>query len=347
MKIALMPERMTEVVGMAAGTLPTPMGFTWCAQKLARWIMAAVKTGIFDALEAAPLDAASVAARCGLHEDPTARLLGVLVTASFVTFEGGKYSLTHVSRKWLLKNGPMSLHDNVLFQYLEWRLLDATEDFLRTGKSIDFHGVLTPDDWQAYQRGMRALAGTNASEVVKLTPVPSGARKMLDIGGSHGYYSVALCREHAGLSSTILDLPQAIEHAAPILARENMGDRVVHRAGDVLSEDLGDSQYDLILVSGLVHHFDDATNIELGRKCARALRRGGFHAIMDYIRVDSPNEGGQVAWLMNFYFALTSRSGAWSFEDMMRWQTSAGLVPRRPVRFKTIPGSGLQAAMKA
>jgi hypothetical protein len=346
MKIALMPESVMELAGMAAGMLPTPMGYTWCAQKLARWIMAAVKTGIFDALETGALDAPAVASRCGLHANPTGKLLGVLVTAGYVVFEGGKYSLTPVSRKWLLKSGATSLHDNMLFQYLEWRLLDATEDFLRTGKPIDFHGGLTHDDWQIYQRGMRALAGTNAAEVVKLTPVPSGARKMLDIGGSHGYYSVALCRKHPGLSSTILDLPQAIEHATPILAREEMGDRVVYRSGDALAEDLGDNQYDLIFISSLVHHFDDGANVELTRKCARALRSGGVHAIMDYIRLESPNEGGQVAWLMNFYFALTSQSGSWSFDDMKRWQKTAGLVPRRPARFHTIPGSGLQTAMK-
>ncbi|MDP8999740.1 MAG: methyltransferase domain-containing protein [Myxococcota bacterium] len=346
MKIGLFPERLIELAGIATGALPTPMGHTWCAQKLARWIMAAVKMGIFDALEAGPLDAPSVASRCGLQAHPTSRLLGVLVTADYVSFDSGKYALTPVSRKWLLKSGPTSLHDNILFQYLEWKLLDATEDFLRTGKPVDFHGVLHPDDWRVYQRGMRALAGTNAPEVVKRTPVPTGARKMLDIGGSHGFYSVALCRKHPRLSATILDLPQAVEHAAPILAHEEMGDRVLHRSGDARAEDLGDGVYDLVLISSLVHHFDDATNVELTRKCARALRPGGVLAIMDYLRLDSPNEGGQVAWLMNFYFALTSQSGAWSFEDIQRWQITAGLVPRKPVRFRTIPGSGLQAAMK-
>src|ERR1700682_1077910 len=106
MKIALMPEGVAELVGMAAGMVPSPLGHTWCAQKLARWIMAAVKTGVFEALKAGALDAASVASRCGLRADPTARLLGVLVTAGYVSFEAGAYSLTSVSRKWLLKGGP-------------------------------------------------------------------------------------------------------------------------------------------------------------------------------------------------------------------------------------------------
>ena len=61
---------------------------------------------------------------------------------------------------------------------------------------------------------MRAMASGSAREVGRRTPVKSGARDMLDIGGSHGYYSVAICRRHPGLRAVILDLPEAIKHAA-------------------------------------------------------------------------------------------------------------------------------------
>ena len=79
---------------------------------------------------------------------------------------------------------------------------------------------------------MRSLASTLAREAVLRTPVPRGARAMLDIGGSHGFFAVALCRRHPGLRAEILDLPEAVAQAAPILAREGLGDRVVHRIGD-------------------------------------------------------------------------------------------------------------------
>jgi hypothetical protein len=71
--------------------------------------------------------------------------------------------------------------------------------------------------------------------------------------GSHGYWSVALCRRHAQLRSTVLELPQAIRHAAPLLAREEMGDRVVHRAGDALTDDLGTDAYDLVFLAAVTH----------------------------------------------------------------------------------------------
>lgn len=291
MRMAFQPEGLIERLGMAFGMVPTPMGDTWCAQKLARFIMAATRFGLFDALAGGPKTAAEVAAQAGTYPSATEQLLGVMVTARYLTFDDGRFALTPKARKWLLKDAAMSLHDNILFQYLEWKLIESSEEYLRTGQPLEIHGRLTPEEWGLYQRGMRAIAGTNAREVVRRTPVPKGATTLLDIGGSHGYYSVALCRKHPGLRATVLDLPQAIKHARPILEAEKMGDRVQHRAGDVLKTDLGEALYDAVIISSLVHHFDDATNAALMKRIARALKPGGWVSSIDYIRQDTPNEG--------------------------------------------------------
>ena len=45
-----------------------------------------------------------------------------------------------------------------------------------------------------------------------------------------------------------------------------MGDRVIHRAGDALTDDLGSDAYDLVFLSAVVHHFDEDTNQGLMRR---------------------------------------------------------------------------------
>lgn len=69
---------------------------------------------------------------------------------------------------------------------------------------------------------MRAVASTLAPELARRLPVPKGAETMLDIGGSRGYYSVTLCRRHPGLRAVVLDPPEAVAPAAPLLAAEGM-----------------------------------------------------------------------------------------------------------------------------
>jgi len=169
---------------------------------------------------------------------------------------------------------------------------------------------------------------------------------MLDIGGSHGYYSVVVCRRHAGLRATVLELPQAIEHAAPILAAEGMGDRVVHLAGDALCDDLGSERYDLVMTSQVVHHFSEEQNRDLTRRVARSLRPKGVFAIVEEFRPSTARRARQLGGLLDFYFALTSRSGTWSEGQLASWQREAGLEPRRAIKFLSAPGIGIQAATK-
>jgi SAM-dependent methyltransferase len=288
-----------------------------------------------------------VAEACGTDLRATEKLLNVLVTMRYVSHRDGRYALSRQARRWLLADAPASVRDVILMKELEWSWIDRLEGFVRDGEPLDVHGTMSGDDWRAYQRGMRAQVNPLAPFLVRRVPVPRGARDMLDIGGSHGYLSVILCRRHPGLRATVLDLPQAVEHAAPLLEREEMGDRVVHRAGDALRDDLGESAYDLVLMFSLVHHFDDSTNRELVRRAARALRPGGYLVIGDAIRPSAPGKGGQQGAFFDLYFALTSRSGLWSADEMRDWQTAAGLVPRKSISL--VPGGGfaLQVAERA
>jgi len=344
MKLGIIPENMLERVALAAGVVPRPILDTLVAMLLARTIMAATKLGIFEALASGPLPAHQVAAHCGTDPCATEKLLIALAGAGYVRAEQGQYALAPVARTWLLTDSPRSLRDQVLMQFTEWEWISGYEEFVGSGTPLDIHERMSDDEWGLYQRSMRAVAGGSAKEVGRRTPVPKGARDMLDIGGSHGYYSVALCRRHPGLRAVILDPPEAVKHAEPILLRVGMGDRVRHRAGNALTDELGTQAWDLVFIANLVHHFDEQANRDLVRRIARALRPGGILVIQDFVRVQQPGEGGQIGALNELYFALTSQSGSWSLAEIADWQREAGLVPRKPRRLLSLPGAAQQAA---
>jgi predicted O-methyltransferase YrrM len=334
--------------GMARTNLgPWPILHTQFAYTLARVIMGATRLGVFEALEDRPLAAAEVAQRCSTDPEATEKLLFALAGAGYVEARDGGYALNARSRKWLRRDSPDSVADKLLLQFVEWEWMGRSEEYVRTGKPFEMHETLPPDDWPIYQRGMRAMATPLASEFARRLRVPKAPKNMLDIGGSHGYYSVLLCRRHPDLHAVVLDLPEAVEHAAPLLAAEGMGERVVHRAGNALTDELGAEAYDIVIASQLVHHFTEEENRDLAIRVARALRPGGIYAIIDAFRPGSPNAAGQLGALLEFYFALTSQSGTWTPEEMAGWQRDAGLRPTRPMRFRTAPGAGSQIAKKA
>jgi SAM-dependent methyltransferase len=234
----------------------------------------------------------------------------------------------------------------MLLRFLEWEIIETIEAYVRTGKSLDVHERIGDDQWGVYQRGMQCLARISAPEVAFRVRPPEGAKRLLDIGGGHGSYAAAFCRRYPQLSATILDLPQAVESAAPLLASEGMGDRIVHWVGNAVSEDLGQATWDLIFMSHFVHHFDETTNKELMRRVNRALRPGGLLVVLDVLRASSPDASDQTGALLDLYFAITSRSGTWSHSEIAGWFNQAGLNFRRKISLLSTPGLTVLMAVK-
>jgi len=343
MRVGLMADNLFDRAVLASGLVPVAMLEAY-APVYARAIVIATRLGVFEALSEGARTAEAVASSCGTDARATEKLLNLLVAMRYLRVRGGTYALARHVRRWLLAGSPSSVRDVILMKELEWSWIDQLEPFVRDGRPLDVHGSMSPDEWGAYQRGMRAQANPLAGILARRVPVPKGATEMLDVGGSHGFFSVVLCRRHPGLRATVLDLPSAVEHAAPLLAREGMGDRVVLRAGDAMTDDLGDAAYDLILVFSLVHHFDDETNRRFVRRAAAALRPGGYLVIGDALRPSSPGSGGQQGAFFDLYFALTSASGLWTFDEMRSWQVAAGLTPRKSMQLVPGGGFGLQVA---
>ncbi len=346
MKLKVAPEHLIERLVLALGLAPVTLVDTQMSFLRARTIMVATKLGFFDAMAAGARTPRQIAAACGTDAHATGKLLGALAGSGYASQEGDGYELTSVARKWTLEHAPQSLRDKILFEFIEWRMVEGIEDYVRTGAPLELHGEKDPDAWRLYQRAMRALAAMAAPEVVRRITLPAGATTMLDIGGSHGFYSVSFCRRHPGLTSVILDLPEAVAQAAPILAQENMGDRVRHRAGNALVDELGENAFDFVFMAQLAHHFDDQTNRQLAQRVARALKPGGVFAIAELVRPSSARESGQVGALLDLYFALTSQSGTWAIAEMQQWQRDAGLTPGKTVSFRTMPGAVAVIARK-
>jgi SAM-dependent methyltransferase len=348
MRLGVIAETIIERLVLKSNAAPEPLLETQMAFSMARSIMVGVKLGLFEAASDGVRSAADIAKACATNPGATEKLLNTLTGCGYFTFRNGAYALTPKTKKWLLRRSPQTLCDKILFQFYEWDMVEGYEAFVRTGKPMAGHGGMKDDDfWNIYQRGMRNLAGLAAGEVTDRFPMPPGARDMLDIGGSHGYFSVSLCRKHPALKSVILDLPDAVKQSAPILAEEKMGVRVTHRPGNALTDELGEESADIVFMSALVHHFTDEQNRTLTKKIARALRPGGVCVILDAIRPNKPDDGGQTAALLDLYFAMLSDSGTWPTETMQDWLLSAGLKPLKPIWLRTMPGGALIAGRKA
>ena len=338
MKIKNQPENLLEWIALRANLAPTPLIDTQVAFNAARAIMAAAELGIYETIGKKSRTGDEVATACNTDPEATKHLLNALVGIGYLQWSNGSYSLKTKYHKWLLKESESNLIGKLRFQLLEWEWMGKLEEYVRTGRTLDMHSNMSEKEWQLYQDGMRDLSINSAKEVAAKFPLSNNATAMLDIGGSHGLFSIELCKKHPALSSTIMELPGAIEAASAIAKRYDTTNRINYVAGNALTDDLGKEKYDLVMINNVVHHFTNEQNFALAKKIADALRPGGMYGIGEFIGQSKPGEGGVVASTTGLYFSLTSSSGTWSVPEIEAWQKNAGLKVEKPVAPMSLPG---------
>ncbi|GAB3176762.1 class I SAM-dependent methyltransferase [Telluribacter humicola] len=339
MQLKVSPDNILEWIALQANLVPIPLLHAQIFPVVSKAVLEATDRGIFKAVANGHTTAEAVAQACSLHAGATQQLMGVLAAVGYFTFKEGHYTLTSITEKWILEESTSSLHGFMLFNNrIVWSWLEGMGEYLETGKGIDFHSSFGSEQWELYQSAMWSGAISEAEEFARRVPMPRGATRMLDIGGSHGLHSVAACRKYPKLSSTILDLPGAVEKAAPLLAKQGMGDRVVHRVGNVTTDELEKEAYDIVLMSSVAHHLTVEQNQTVAAKVQQALRPGGIFIINEFIRPDPSAKPELVGSSTDLFFGLTSASGNWSIEEIQSWYRSAGLSPYKVIGYRAIPG---------
>ena len=138
----------------------------------------------------------------------------------------------------------------------------------------------------------------------------AGCRRLLDVGGGPGTYSVLLSRAYPELEATVLDLPPVIRIAEALIEQQGASDRVKTIAGDYHTIAFPNGN-DAVLFFGMLHQ-ESAENIPaLLNKAYASLNPGGSVYVMDMM-TDATHTAPKFSPMFAVNMALTSKSG-WVF----------------------------------
>ena len=348
MQLTITPDNPLEWLALKINMVPWPLLHVQLMPVIAKAVMEAGDKGVFEAVANGFKTVDAVAEACQLHPKPTRELLGLLTALGYFSYANNQFTLTTSARRWVLKDDPESVYGMMVFNNrVVWPWLDQMGDYLRTGEGIHYHDKLTGEQWAYYQHAMTAATGTEAKEFGRRAPVPKTATRMLDIGGAHGQHSVALCKRLPNVQAIILDLPEAIDKAAPFLAKSGMNDRVWHQPGNALTDDFGIEQFDIVLMSSLAHHFSSEQNQDVAHRVAKALKPGGVYIINEFIRPEVGTKPELVGGTTDLFYGLTSTAGNYTIQEIRTWQQEAGLHPHKIIWYRTIPGRAMIVAKKS
>jgi hypothetical protein len=344
MNYGFIPTDLSERLALAFGKVPIPLLDALYSILKARTLMAGVRLGVFEGLSAGPEKSTELARRLKLDARFLDLLLRNLVLSGYVIQKDDGYELSKLGRRTMVPGGDMEMSGYVLWNYQQWEMLSRLEDAVRCGRGLDFHTTLKDAEaWKNYQRGMLELARLEAPLVARKVPVPQGARKLLDVAGSHGLFGAAICRRHPPMRSTVLELPEAVAGARGLAASEGIDDIVEHRTGCLLDDDWG-TGHDVVLLFNILHHFRPEQIVGIFRQAASAMQSKGVLAVWE---LESPRPGSKVTAGDGaaLYFALTSTGGSYHADEYSNWMRETGFESIRISRGKLAPGKVLVTAM--
>jgi O-methyltransferase domain/Dimerisation domain len=306
--------------------LPTPVMDEWLYMWSARSLLTAQELGVFDALNNGPMTGLEIAGKVGASSRAIGHLLDTLVSLGYLKKNGMGYTNTRTSAKWLVKQSPHYVGDWQYITELLWRMSENLTEVLRSGlvkeNGFDFLNA-NPEWWPKIEASWRAMASPGIASKFKLA---SSARRLIDIGGGHGLYSVAFCRKYPSLTATIFDWPKGIQSARETVESAGMLERIGFHEGDFMTDDLG-TDYDVALLFNIIHGHDSRENVFLLRKTAEALNKNGTVLILDQIRGSNRSRlSSLVAETTGLNLFLWTGGKTYTFEEVRSWLTDAGFV---------------------
>ena len=301
-------------------------------------VITANELKIFDELKQ-PITAKQVAENRQLDTEACERLLNALTSLEIVTKENNNYHLPHNSKEFLVTGGTHSLQQWIQLSADLYTVWGQLRTFIKSGvliKSImDMLGG-DPHKMRSFTDAMHDKALKATWMIAREIPI-GDAKNMLDVGGGPGTYALEWCKLHTHLKATVFDIPPVLEVAKNYIEKYQLEERVSTKPGDFHKDDLGDSQYDLVLMANILHMYDADMGNALVAKAVKALQPGG-RIVLHGFCTDEDQTGPLDDTLFSLNIGMLTKGGrAHPVNEKISWLKGTGVSDIRYFRVEAIP----------
>ena len=240
--------------------------------RASRVILTANNHSFFEFLKT-PKTANELAAKIKTDARATEILLDAVTALGLLKKTAAKYQDTNLAKKFLLKGSPVYQGDMLRHSDTLWKNWSGLDKVVKTG----LPNRSGSRDHETFIRAMHNNAVFRAKEVIRGIDL-RGVKKVLDLGGGPGTYSMEFVRRRRKV--TLFDLPDTIDVAKEIVQASKIT-RIEFMSGDFHSDDIG-TGYDLVFISQILHSLSKRESIALLNKSRNALNPKGGIAIHEF-----------------------------------------------------------------
>jgi ubiquinone/menaquinone biosynthesis C-methylase UbiE len=268
------------------------IGYGFMASKA---LFAALDLDLFTRLEHAPQSVQALAAAAGVPQTRLQMLLSALRGLGLIGRDDKERAFNSpAASKFLARSSPHYYGDYFRFQidrllYPHWdHLLPA----MRGERFTPFYEQLD-DPQDAHDFSVAQHGGSlGAARLLARRLGRVRWRRLLDVAGGTGAFSITLCADHPELRATILDFAPVCKIATSHIAQAGLAHRISLIEGDARST-VWPKRQDAVLMSYLLSAVSEPDITALLRRSFESLAPGGAMVLHDFMVTD--DLGGPVS----------------------------------------------------
>jgi predicted O-methyltransferase YrrM len=299
---------------------------------------------LFERLAAGPRSADTLERELGLAARPCTVLLTAMRAMGLLADDSqARVNLTRLAREHLVRDSPFDVSgyvgmskDTPGVRTMIERLRTnrpAGHDDAQAGTAFIYRPeVPSAMELESSARQLTlALAGRakNVAPVLADRVLLDDARKLLDVGGGTGIYSIAWLCQHQQLRAVVWDRPEVLKIADEMAREYGVADRLELVPGDMFTDRVPEG-CDVCLLSNVLHDWDVPECRKLIERVVTALPSRGRLIVHDVLLDDGLDGPLPVALYSAALFSVTE-GRAYSAAEYGEWLLEAGLTPDAPI----------------
>jgi hypothetical protein len=302
-------------------------------------LLVADELGVLQSIADAPGSADELSARLGLNRRALTSVLALLASLGYLVPRHGRYHITDAARHHLLPSSPFywggvwtqmrqgsPLYNQLLTALTTPDPVESIPQASGSGqRSVDgwASGSLSPEAAASMAKYMHSHSAVAAVAVAE-SDLFASTRRLLDVGGCSGVFSIALAERHADLTCTIMDLPAVCELTPDYVKERGLEDRIDCHAADMF-RDPWPRGCDAVFFSNIFHDWRPVTCLTLARHAFDVLPAGGTINIHEMLLNDD-GAGPRTAAAFSVLMAASTQGQQFTFGQLESLLADAGFV---------------------
>lgn len=305
-------------------------------------LKAAVDLDLFTAMDNGAKTAAEIGAATDAAERGVRIACDALTVMGFLTKDGNAYALTPSSTMFLSKRSPAyigSTMDFIAASHIKRGFDTFTDAVKQGGTAVIGDGSVDPESpmWVTFAKAMMPMMAQPAQMIADHLDYESDRPlKVLDIAAGHGIFGITIAKNFPNAQITGLDWKNVLEVAQANAGAFGVAERYSTIPGSAFDVEFG-KDYDVILLTNFLHHFDFETCVTLIKKCSDALKPDGKLLTLEFVpnddRVSPPSE----ALFSAVMLAGTPSGDAYTFRELVAMFEAGGLAHNEHVPLQPTP----------